>query len=68
MHEPPNQIHIQDVRTDVIVTEGIGPLSQADMRRLVALVLEHVQQQQEANAQRKEDTAIANRVDPPHVR
>ena len=68
MADLPHQVNIHDVRTDVIVTEGIGPLSQADLRRLMALVMEQLQQHQDANSQRKEDTAISNRVDPPHVR
>jgi len=68
MADVPNQVNIHDVRTDVIITEGIGPMSQADLRRLMALVLEQIEQHHDANAQRKEDTAIGNRVDPPHVR
>jgi hypothetical protein len=63
-----NQVEIGEVRTDVVITEGVGPLSKADVQRLVTLVLEHVRHEQDRNAQREKDTGITNRVFPPHVR
>jgi hypothetical protein len=68
MADGPNQVEIGEVRTDVVVTEGVGPLSRADVQRLVSLVLEHVRQEQDRNEQRKNDTEISNRVFPPAVR
>jgi len=68
MPDEPNQVEINEVRTDVVITEGIGPLSKADVQRLVSLVLEQVQHQQSMNEQKEKDTAIGNRVYPPHVR
>jgi hypothetical protein len=68
MPDEPNQVEIGEVRTDVVVTEGIGPLSRADVQRIVSLVLEHVRTEQDRNEQREKDTAITNRVYPPHVR
>ena len=67
MPDGPNQVEIGEVKTDVIVTEGVGPLSKADVQRLVSLVLEHVRHEQDKNAQRDKDTGISNRVFPPHV-
>ena len=67
MPDGPNQVEIGEVKTDVIVTEGVGPLSKADVQRLVSLVLEHVRNEQDKNAQREKDTGISNRVFPPHV-
>jgi hypothetical protein len=67
MPDGPNQVEIGEVKTDVIVTEGVGPLSKADVQRLVSLVLEHVRHEQDKNAQREKDTGISNRVFPPHV-
>jgi hypothetical protein len=67
MAKEPNQVDIHEVRTDMIITEGIGPLSKADVQQLVTLVLEQVGHQQDAKAQREKDTAITNRVFPPHV-
>jgi hypothetical protein len=64
----PNQVEVQEVRTDIIVTEGIGSLSREDVQRLVSLVLEHIKQEQTLMDQREKDTAITNRVYPPHVR
>ena len=64
----PGQVRIGEARTEIIVTEGIGPLSAADVRRIVSLVLEQMGLQRDADAQRDNDTAITNRVIPPHVR
>jgi hypothetical protein len=68
MPEEPSQVQIGEVKTDVVVTEGVGPLSRADVQRLVSLVLEHVRHEQDRNEQREKDTGITNRVYPPHVR
>jgi hypothetical protein len=67
MADGPNQVEIGEVRTDVVITEGVGPLSKADVQRLVSLVLEHVRHEQDRNEQRKKDTGITNRVFPPAV-
>lgn len=68
MADEPNQVEIGEVRTDVVITEGVGPLGRADVQRLVTLVLEHVRREQDMNEQRKKDTEITNRVFPPAVR
>ncbi len=67
MNEPAG-VEIQEARTELVITEGVGPLSREDIQKLVALVLQHVRQEQEARAQREKDTAVTNRVFPPHVR
>ena len=66
--DEPSQVEIGKVQTDVVVTEGVGPLSKADVQRIVSLVLEHVRNEQDRNEQREKDTGINNRVFPPHVR
>jgi hypothetical protein len=68
MADGPNQVEIGEVRTDIVITEGVGPLSKADVQRLVSLVLEHVRKEQDMSAQREKDTGINNRVSPPAVR
>ncbi len=45
--DEPNQVEIGKVQTDVVVTEGVGPLSRADVQRIVSLVLEHVRNEQD---------------------
>ncbi len=50
--DEPNQVQIQEVSTDVVVSEGVGSLSAADVRKLVSLVLEQLQHQQEMKSQR----------------
>jgi hypothetical protein len=66
--DEPNQVEIGKVQTEVVVTEGVGPLSRADVQRIVSLVLEHVRNEQDRNDQREKDTGISNRVFPPAVR
>jgi hypothetical protein len=68
MADMPGQIEIGHVQTDIIVTEGIGPLNKADVQRLVSLVLEQLRHEQDINAQRAKDTAIQNQVYPPQER
>ena len=68
MGKQPNQVEIQDVRTEMLVTEGIGPLSRADVQRIVSLVLDQVRREQRISEQKQNDTEITNRVYPPHVR
>jgi hypothetical protein len=67
MADEPNQVEIGEVKTDVVITEGVGPLSRADVQRLVSLVLEHLRHEQHMNAQREKDTGITNRVSPPYA-
>ena len=62
-----NQVGIGEVKTDVVITEGVGPLSRGDVQKIVSLVLEHVRHEQDRNMQREKDTGIANRVFPPAV-
>jgi hypothetical protein len=65
MSDEPNQVGIGEVKTDVVITEGVGPLSRADVQKLVSLVLEHVRHEQDRNAQKEKDTGITNQVFPP---
>ena len=66
MNEP-NQVTIGEVKSDIVVTEGIGPLSRADVHKVVSLVLEHLRHEQDKNEQRARDTGITNRNLPPAV-
>jgi hypothetical protein len=68
MSEDLSQVGIGEVRTDVVITEGVGPLSRADVQKVVSLVLEHVRQEQDRMKQREKDTGITNRIFPPAVR
>jgi hypothetical protein len=68
MTDMPGQIEIGHVETDIIVTEGVGPLSKAEVEQLVSLVLEQLRHEQDMNVQRAKDTAIQNQVYPPQER
>ena len=66
---PPDtpDVRINEVVTDIALTEGVGPLSAADVRRIVAIVIEQVQAEQDRQAQRLKDTAIRDRAYQPRV-
>lgn len=68
MTEMPGHVEIQQVQTDIVVTEGVGPLSKADVQQLVGIVLQQIRHEQDRNAQRTKDTAIENQVYPPQER
>lgn len=68
MAEMAGQIEIQHVQTDIVVTEGVGPLSKADVQQLVSIVLQQLRHEQGMDGQRKKDTAIENQVYPPQER
>lgn len=55
-------IRIGEVVTDIVVTEGVGTLSADDVKRIVALVVEHLRHEQDRIAQRTHDTAIHNQA------
>jgi hypothetical protein len=55
-------VRIGEVVTEMVVTEDIGPLSAEDVKRLVALVLEKVRQEQDRMAQRERDTMVRDRA------
>jgi hypothetical protein len=54
-------VKIGEVSTDLIVTEGVGSLTPEEVKRLVAIVLEQVRQEQDRASQRQRDTAINHR-------
>ena len=51
-------VRIGEVATEMVVTEGVGSLSSEDVKRLVALVLEQVRQEQDRSMQRARDTTV----------
>jgi hypothetical protein len=66
---PPNtpDVRINEVVTDIAVTEGVGPLSAQEVKRIVALVMEQVRTEQDRHAQRAKDTTIRDRAYQPRI-
>lgn len=66
---PPNSpdVRINEVVTDIAVTEGVGPLSAADVKRIVAIVMAQVREEQDRHAQRGKDTTIRDRAYQPRI-
>jgi hypothetical protein len=61
-------VKINEFVTDLEITEGVGPLSAAELKKIVALVLEHVRNEQYRSEQRSRDTQINDRVFQPNAR
>ena len=60
-------VRINEVVTDIAVTEGVGPLSAQDVKRIVAIVLDQVRTEQDRQAQRAKDTTIRDRAYQPRT-
>lgn len=60
-------VRINEVVTDISVTEGVGPLSAADLKRIVAIVMTQVRTEQDRQAQRAKDTNIRDRAYQPRI-
>jgi hypothetical protein len=54
-------VHIDNIRTEIRITDGVGTLSPEDVRKIVALVTEHLEAQQRDHEQRKADVSIRDR-------
>ncbi len=55
-------VRIDRVDTEIVVSEGVGPLAPEEVKRLVALVLEQVRREAAERADRRSETVIGNRV------
>jgi len=64
--DPPD-VRINNLVTEVTVTDGVGPLSAEDVRRIVAIVMDHVRAEQDRIAQRAKDTTIRDRAYQPRI-
>ena len=53
-------IHIQRVHTDLEITDNVGTLSPADVRKLVALVVSQIKAQKDYETLRKDDDQLKN--------
>lgn len=53
---------INEVNTELIVTESVGSLGPEEVKKIVALVLQHVRQEKDRVAQHERDTAITDRA------
>jgi hypothetical protein len=53
---------IGEVVTDITVTESVGSLGPDEVKKIVALVLEHLRHEQHRTDQRQRDTAISDRA------
>lgn len=61
-----SDVRIGEVVTEIVVTDGIGPLGPQEVKALVALVLEHVRQDQRRQEDQQRDTRLRGRAFLPH--
>ena len=61
-----SDVRVGEVVTDIVVTERIGPLGPQEVKALVALVLEHVREDQRRHEGRQSDTRLRGRAFQPH--
>ena len=54
-------VQIETITTQIQVSEGVGSLSPEDVRKIVALVMEHLNQQKHTDHQREADVKIRDR-------
>jgi hypothetical protein len=61
-----SDVRVGEVVTDIVVTEGIGPLGPQEVKALVALVLEHVREDRRRQDDQQRDTRMRGRAFQPH--
>lgn len=57
-----SEVRVGEVVTEIVVTDGIGPLGPEEVRSLVMLVLEHVRQEQRRQGDQSRDTRMRGRA------
>lgn len=53
-------VHINEVHTEMEITDTVGGLGPAEMKKLVAMVLEKLHEQQDREGMRRRDDSIRN--------
>ena len=55
-------VEIDEVKTDLVVTDGAGSLSREEMKKIVEAVVECLRAQKHSAKQREKDTAVRGRA------
>lgn len=55
-------VRIDEVHTEIEITESVGALSPTEVKKLVAIVLEQMKAQQESAAMRRRDDTVGERA------
>lgn len=53
-------VHINEVHTELEITEGSGVLGPAEMKRILSMVMEHLRAQQYHEQRRRDDDAVTD--------
>ena len=55
-------VEIDEVHTDLVITDAVGPLSAEDMRKVIAQVMEHIRDREDHAKRRREDDSVGDRA------
>jgi hypothetical protein len=55
-------VEIDEVVTDLVVTEPVGSLSKQEMKQIIETVLQHVRAERDRAKQREKDTGVRGRA------
>jgi hypothetical protein len=55
-----SDVQINEVRTDMEITEGMGAMGPAELKKLVAKVMEHLRAQQHQEELRRRDNTLTD--------
>jgi hypothetical protein len=55
-------VEISEVHTEIEITEPVGSLDPADVKKLVALVMEHLRAEQHQKELRRKDDHVSDRA------
>lgn len=55
-------VRIDEVQTELEITDAVGTLSAAEIKKLVAMVLEQVRAERDRDARRRHDDTIHDRA------
>jgi hypothetical protein len=57
-----NDWRINEIATELVVTDAVGALGPEEVKKIVGLVLEHLRHEQQRSSQRARDTTIDDRA------
>lgn len=55
-----SDVHIDEVHTDLEITESVGALGPAELKKIVSLVMEHLKTQKHHQELRERDDRLQN--------
>ena len=54
-------VQIDEVHTDLVITDSVGPLSPEDLKKLMKHVMEHIRSMKDHAERKRDDDAVEDR-------